>query len=66
MNIFLNGKSFIINEHMTLQSLIQQYGCISGTFAVAVNENFIPSIEYQNIVLKDDDCVEIVTAIQGG
>lgn len=35
-------------------------------FAVAVNEEFIPKANYQNVELKDGDKVELVTPMQGG
>jgi sulfur carrier protein ThiS len=34
--------------------------------AVAVNEDIIPKSKYQEVFIKDGDCVEIIELVGGG
>lgn len=66
MNILLNGDNYNTPTKITLHDLISALNLTPGNFAIAVNTQVIPKSNYLNIWLKDNDRVEIVTALQGG
>jgi len=55
-----------MDEASNLSTLIQTHTSSDGTFAVAVNDTFIPRSEYDNTILKDGDRVELLVPMQGG
>lgn len=68
MHIRVNGKSVELDTPLSLSELLQNYGITlsTGRLAVAFNERIAFRQEWDFIVLKDGDRVEIIHAIQGG
>lgn len=65
MNIFLNGVETKI-ENNSLYSLLESMHILEKRFAVEINSNIIPSSNYKEIQLTENDKVEIVIAVGGG
>lgn len=66
MQIILNGNMYTLSEALTLDDLVKKLHCQTGTIAVAVNQNIIPTANYLEYWLQENDQVEIVSAFQGG
>ena len=71
MNILINGKSYeiaILSEQNLQQALAlflndNQH---QGTFAVALNGEFIAKESYQQTMLEVNDSIDVLFPIQGG
>ena len=66
INIYLNGEPTILEDNMTLGGLLKKEKAITGTFALAVNEVVINSINYDSVIIQPEDRIEIITAMCGG
>ena len=62
----LNNEMITVEKNTTLATLLDQLGYQDQSFAVAINECFIPRNQYSTTQLNTDDRVEIVTPMQGG
>lgn len=65
MNILLNDKSLQIFSSSLLE-LLNKRTTRKQSYAVAVNDEFVPRSEYQTIVLNEGDRVELLIPMQGG
>ena len=65
MNIFLNGVETKIEDN-SLYTLLESLHILEKRFAVEINSNIIPSSNYKEIQLTENDRVEIVIAVGGG
>ena len=65
VKITLNGR-----EHQTictnLSELLQSLTLISGSIAIAINDEVIPSADYLSKTITNGDRVEIIHAVSGG
>jgi sulfur carrier protein len=65
LNIFLNGVETKI-ENNSLYTLLESLHILEKRFAVEINSNIIPSSNYKETQLIENDRVEIVIAVGGG
>ena len=65
MNIFLNGVQTKIEDN-SLYTLLESLHILEKRFAVEINSNIIPSSNYKETQLTENDRVEIVIAVGGG
>lgn len=65
MNIFLNGVETKIEDN-SLYTLLASLHILEKRFAVEINSNIIPSSNYKETQLTENDRVEIVIAVGGG
>jgi len=66
ITIILNGNKKNIEPETNLINLIEQLNLQKNSFAIAINEIFIPKSDYSSIKINENDHIEIVTAMQGG
>jgi len=66
MQIFVNGEGQAIDRPTDLSSLLQQLGYSGGTFAVAVNGDFVPRADYPRTEIKGGDTLDVVAPVVGG
>ena len=66
MKILLNNESTLIDDGLTFKRLLDQINIQHKYFAVEVNEQIIPKSNHGSFLIKEDDRIEIVTAIGGG
>ena len=62
----LNGKERVVAAGMTLPELLDELGVNRRLVAVAHNGEVVPRDNYDDIVLRDGDAVEIVRMVGGG
>lgn len=66
ITIKLGGELINLTGETPLQTVLLQKGYTQSYFAVAINNQFIPRQDYDNIQLKHLDNVEIIMPMQGG
>ena len=65
LSIIINGKKQNI-EQKNLQQLLDNLNPGSNSFAIAINEIFIPKSNYAVTELNNGDQLEILSPMQGG
>lgn len=65
LNIMLNGEPLELAKTITLSELVLQQA-ITGSFAIAVNQTFVPKTLWPTTTLSMGDQVELVAPMQGG
>ena len=64
--ISLNGK-LVATDATTLQALLETRGYdFKGAFACAINNAFVPRLQWPQRALQSGDRVDVVTPITGG
>ena len=66
ITVTLNGEEKQLAPTASLQDAIIDWQLGSQTFAVAVNQQFIPQVNYPQTALQHGDRVELVVPMQGG
>lgn len=66
MQIKLNGEEITVRNGISLNDFLKEQKYQKSSFAVAINECFVPRSQYDDIALHDDDRIDIVVAMQGG
>lgn len=66
INILLNGKSIEVATACTLALALPQWGYGALPFAVAIDQVFVPSVEYANTLLQEGMMIEVLSPMQGG
>lgn len=62
----LNEVTHTVEKNYSLEDILLREGYTNPCFAVAINKQFIPRSQYIHTFLKDGDCIEIVSPMQGG
>jgi len=65
-DIIFNGEKMTLSQEITLLEFLKIQKYELQSFAVAVDETFIPRHQYGDIILKAGNHIEVVTAMQGG
>jgi len=68
IELTLNGQAYT-TEATHLAPFLQQLedsGNIKSGYAVAINRNFVPKIQYADVALNTGDDIEILSPMQGG
>ncbi|MCV6605447.1 MAG: sulfur carrier protein ThiS [Porticoccaceae bacterium] len=65
MKISINGEHCNFADGITLTELLNQYGAVEP-YVVAVNTEFVPRPNYDQVALKDGDLIDVVQPLQGG
>ncbi|GIJ49886.1 thiamine biosynthesis protein ThiS [Virgisporangium aliadipatigenens] len=67
MRLIVNGQHRDIAEHATVADLVGEMAPDAARgIAVAVNAEVVPRAEWAGTALRDEDSVEVLTAVQGG
>ena len=66
ITVTLNGEEKTLAEECNVLEAISLWQLTGKTFAIAVNEQFIPKTVYADTPLTNGDSVEIVVPMQGG
>jgi sulfur carrier protein len=65
MDIMINGQQVTIDNQLSLSEILQQQG-FQGSFALAINGEFIPKSEYTSTTLTAGDALDVLAPISGG
>ena len=66
MDILLNQKIFSVMYNISITNLLKEVDVDSKYIAIEVNGEIIPKSKYDYYLLKNNDKVEIITAVGGG
>ena len=67
MVIYINGIKTNLDQELSLSKLLKlNFTQSRSSYAVALNNEFIPKSRYKDIIIKEGDKVEVVTAKPGG
>tara|TARA_B100000530_G_scaffold38025_1_gene21986 strand:+ start:354 stop:554 length:201 start_codon:yes stop_codon:yes gene_type:complete len=66
MNVILNGKEIYLNKKLNLNDFLVSYNVNKNNIVVEINKNIITRSLWNQYELKDNDEIEIITAVGGG
>tara|TARA_B100001057_G_scaffold268535_1_gene268631 strand:- start:181 stop:381 length:201 start_codon:yes stop_codon:yes gene_type:complete len=66
MKIILNGKQFSIDKKMSIKDILAQNNIGEKNIVVEVNKEIISKSQWDKTIFKENDQVEIITAVGGG
>ena len=66
VTITVNNTKHEFSEEISLQEMLSQIAVQQHGVAIAVNNNIVTKTEWDNVTLKTNDAVLIITATQGG
>lgn len=66
MKLIINGAPREMSDDVTLADVVTTLTVAPSGVAVAVNGVVVPRGSWRGTTLRDDDSVEVLTAVQGG
>ncbi|TYK66564.1 sulfur carrier protein ThiS [Colwellia echini] len=70
MNIYINGTAYPLSQalgiNITSALTLHFNKPQQSTFAVALNGDFVGKADYDNILVKNGDSLDVLQPIQGG
>lgn len=66
MEIFLNGQVKALAGEITVLELLQQLNIKGESVAVEYNRQILPRNQFEQVILKNGDILEIVRFVGGG
>ncbi len=66
MKILLNGQPWETPGECRVSTLLEQLRHGGRRLAVEINGEIVPRSSFETVLLRENDCVEIVQAIGGG
>ncbi|MCS7205945.1 MAG: sulfur carrier protein ThiS [Leptospiraceae bacterium] len=66
--MLVNGKEISIQElsEPKIEELIKKFQLQKHTLAIEINGKVIPRSEWEHVVLKDEDKIELIRFVGGG
>lgn len=62
----LNGENKELRVGSSIVDAINEWQLEQQSFAIALNEEFVPKSSYSSIALQDGDRLEVLIPMQGG
>ena len=66
MTLQLNGENKTLRAGSTIVDAINEWRLGDHSFAIALNEEFVPKSSYSTTSLQEGDRVEVLIPMQGG
>ena len=66
VEVQVNGASIALEDNTSVDSLIDSLGLSDRKIAIEINHQIVSRSRYHSITLKNEDKIEIVTAVGGG
>jgi thiamine biosynthesis protein ThiS len=66
MEITINGEKRNLMSEMTMSNLLDELDIKREALAVELNKNILPKSEYDSMIIKDGDVLEIIQFVGGG
>jgi sulfur carrier protein len=66
ISIVVNGEKVQMRDEVNIEDMITLLGYKEKSFAVAINNTFVPLDEYRECKIKDGDSIEILAPMVGG
>lgn len=62
----VNGNEISAKENMTVRQFLEEQGFRTDRVAVELNGNICPKSQFDKVILKDSDKIEVVSFVGGG
>ena len=66
MRVAINGETLCLDGELSVADLLARREIEPVRVAVEINENIVPRRTFAETMIRDGDCIEIVTFIGGG
>jgi thiamine biosynthesis protein ThiS len=66
MKISVNGEIRELDEEVSLNRLLELFSLPSQRVAIELNREVVRKKDWENVIVKDDDRIEIVHFVGGG
>ncbi len=66
MKVFINGETKEISEQVNLLELLKVFALPSERIAIELNREVVRKKDWENILIRDADKIEIVHFVGGG
>lgn len=66
ISVTLCDQKILVDERHFLSDVLANHGYQGGSFAAAVNQQFVPKQAYGKTSLKEGDIIDIIMPMQGG
>ena len=66
MNVILNGKEVSLDKKLNLKDFLIMHNVKENNIVIEINRNIITKSLWHDYELKDNDKIEIITAVGGG
>ena len=66
VTFFFNGEEYYITQTISLQELIEYFAYQSALFVVEYNNFICNKNKWNDIKIKENDSIEIITIVGGG
>ncbi|MBN2866130.1 MAG: sulfur carrier protein ThiS [Thiotrichales bacterium] len=64
-DVLINNMPCTIQTNMPLSKVLALFGA-QQPYALLINHQFVPSSQHDSVMLKPDDKIDVISAIQGG
>lgn len=61
-----NGNDYILENEVVLSQFLKSHGYDFSKIAVEINFEIIPKTNYDKVILKSTDSIEVVSFVGGG
>jgi len=65
MRVIINQNAYELPENSLVQDALELIDA-TPPYAVAVNLQFVPKIQYSQVILRDNDRIEVIAPVTGG
>ena len=66
MNIFINGKVSEVKKNINIQDILRMNNIRDENIVVEINRTIISKMYWDDTRIKENDKIEIITAVGGG
>ena len=66
MNFYINGEKAVTSRVLKFPALHKESCSTRGSYAVAINGEFVPKSKYKTIIINSEDKIEVVSPHPGG
>jgi sulfur carrier protein len=67
MQIKVNGKPHNVEKAENISAILNHFNITqTAGVAVALNDSVVPKNDFDKVIVRDGDAIEIIRAVQGG
>ena len=66
MQIILHDKPVTIDREMSVAEFVERVEVPPNYLAIEINDEVVPREDYESVIVRADDRVEVVTLVGGG
>ena len=66
IEISINNEKKTVDEKSTLAQVLNQLNIDKRMISIAVNSDFVPKDQYDQLMINENDLIDVLTPIAGG